>query len=146
MKIYFDNCTFNRPFDDQRQIRIRIESEAKLHIQEQIKKGSLCLVWSYILDFENNQNPFQERRDAIQKWRESAENDIEENDDIISKAKELTKIGLKAKDALHVACAVVGKAEYFLTTDDMILRKLSSYGEIIVTNPIDFIRVLEEES
>ena len=146
MKIYFDNCTFNRPFDDQRQIRIRIESEAKLHIQEQIKKGSLCLVWSYILDFENNQNPFQERRDAIQKWRESAENDIEENDDIISKAKELTKIGLRAKDALHVACAVVGKAEYFLTTDDMVLRKLSSYSEINVTNPMDFIRVLEEES
>ena len=146
MKIYFDNCTFNRPFDDQRQIRIRIESEAKLHIQEQIKKGSLRLVWSYILDFENNENPFQERRDAIQKWRELAENDIEENHDIISKAKELTKIGLKAKDALYVECAVVGKAEYFLTTDDMILRKLSSYSEIKVTNPMDFIRVLEEES
>ena len=146
MKIYFDNCTFNRPFDDQRQIHIRIESEAKLHIQEQIKKGSFRLVWSYSLDFENNQNPFQERRNAIQKWRELAENDIEENHDIISKAKELTKIGLKAKDALHVACAVAGKAEYFLTTDGMILRKLSSYSEIKVTNPTDFIRILEEES
>ena len=28
---------FNRPFDDQTQIRIRLESEAKLYIQAQIK-------------------------------------------------------------------------------------------------------------
>ena len=37
MRIYLDNCTFNRPFDDQGQIRIRLESEAKLYIQEKIK-------------------------------------------------------------------------------------------------------------
>jgi hypothetical protein len=30
MKIYLDNCCFNRPFDDQGQIRIKIETEAKL--------------------------------------------------------------------------------------------------------------------
>ncbi len=48
MKIYLDNCTFNRPFDDQSYIRIRIESEAKLYVQEKIKDGELELVWSYI--------------------------------------------------------------------------------------------------
>lgn len=31
-----DNCCFNRPFDDQSQIRIRLESEAKLKIQDDI--------------------------------------------------------------------------------------------------------------
>ncbi len=30
MKIYLDNCCFNRPFDDQSQLRILLESEAKL--------------------------------------------------------------------------------------------------------------------
>ena len=30
MRIYLDNCTFNRPFDDQTHIRIYVESEAKL--------------------------------------------------------------------------------------------------------------------
>ena len=49
MKIYLDNCCFNRPFDDQSQIRIRLESEAKLTIQELIQTGELSLVWSYIL-------------------------------------------------------------------------------------------------
>jgi predicted nucleic acid-binding protein len=39
----------------------------------------------------------------------------------------LTEIGLKAKDALHIACAIEGKANYYLTTDDEILKKCSTY-------------------
>ena len=42
MKVYLDNCCFNRPFDDQSAVRIRIESEAKLHVQQKIREeGSL---------------------------------------------------------------------------------------------------------
>ncbi len=50
MRIYLDNCCFNRPFDDQSQLRIRIETEAKLYVQDLIRQGTLTLVWSYILD------------------------------------------------------------------------------------------------
>ena len=145
MKIYLDNCTLNRPFDDQGQIRIRLEAEAKLYIQKQIREGSLKLLWSYILDFENSENPFQERRDAIARWRELAVADIEENPEILRRAHELSKIGLKAKDAIHVACAVYGEAQYFLTTDDNILRKLLSYDGIRVISPTEFIRIVEED-
>lgn len=53
MRIYLDNCCFNRPFDDQSQIRIRLESEAKLKIQDDILEGKVELIWSYILDAEN---------------------------------------------------------------------------------------------
>ena len=62
MKVYLDNCCLNRPFDDQTQLRIRLESEAKLKVQEEIRAGKLQLAWSYILDYENRKNPFQERR------------------------------------------------------------------------------------
>jgi hypothetical protein len=51
MRIYMDNCCFNRPFDSQSQVRIRLETEAKLRIQERIAMGEIELVWSYILDF-----------------------------------------------------------------------------------------------
>ena len=61
MLIYLDNCCFNRPFDDQVQIRIRLETEAKLVIQDEIRAGTYLLAWSYILDYENNQNPFAMR-------------------------------------------------------------------------------------
>lgn len=41
IRIYLDNCCFNRPYDDQEQIKIRLESEAKLEIQARIKTGEL---------------------------------------------------------------------------------------------------------
>ncbi|MFZ4618496.1 MAG: hypothetical protein ACOYM2_20210 [Rectinemataceae bacterium] len=49
MRVYLDNCVFNRPFDDQGQLIISLKTQAKLAIQEQIRAGALELVWSYIL-------------------------------------------------------------------------------------------------
>ena len=144
MKIYLDNCSFNRPFDDQSQIRIRLEAEAKLYIQENIKNGFFQLIWSYILAFENMHNPFEERKNAIQKWREIAGNIVEESSTVLKRAEEFLILGLKAKDALHLACAVEGQAEYFLTTDDLILKKLSSCTDIRAINPIEFLKIMEE--
>jgi hypothetical protein len=37
MRLYLDNCCFNRPFDDQTQRKIALESEAKLYVQDEIK-------------------------------------------------------------------------------------------------------------
>ena len=54
---------------DQSQLKIRLESEAKLFIQTKIYANQIELVWSYILDYENNFNPFEERRDSIKKWK-----------------------------------------------------------------------------
>jgi len=59
MRIYLDNCCFNRPFDSQSQVRVRLETEAKLRIQERVVSGELELAWSYILDYENAANPFE---------------------------------------------------------------------------------------
>ena len=56
LKLYLDNCVFNRPFDDQSQIRIKLETEAKFYIQDQIKQRNVALVWSYILELENTHN------------------------------------------------------------------------------------------
>lgn len=40
MKVYLDNCSLNRPFDDQSNYRIRIEAEAKLYVQDLIRGGN----------------------------------------------------------------------------------------------------------
>ncbi len=53
MKIYLDNCCLNRPYDDQTQIRISLETQAKLYVQDLVKRKKLDLVTSYILWFEN---------------------------------------------------------------------------------------------
>lgn len=124
MRVYLDNCMFNRPFDDQSHIRIRLEAEAKLYIQQQIREQKLELVWSYILEFENAQNPYHERQHAIQTWKVLAVVDIEESPVLLDTARILLAQGIKAKDALHVACAVEGQADYFLSTDDKLLKRL----------------------
>ena len=145
MKVYLDNCMFNRPFDNQTNLRVRIETEAKLYVQDKIKLGDLGLVWSYILDFENFQNPFVERKQAIAKWRNFANVDIEETALLLANAQFFVSLGIQPKDALHVACAIEGQADYFLSTDDKLLKKLVTQHQIIAMNPVDFIKVLEND-
>lgn len=142
MNVYLDNCSFNRPFDDQNQIRIRIEADAKLHIQSLIDQGKVGLVWSYILEYENLVNPYEIRKMVIQRWKGKAKRYINKNSDIIHRAEELTKYSLKAKDALHIACAVEADCEYFITTDDKILNKNKFIEGIEIVSPIDMLKIL----
>jgi predicted nucleic acid-binding protein len=139
MRIYLDNCCFNRPFDDQDQLRIRLETEAKLGVQEEILLGRIELVWSYILDYENQFNPFDERREAVRKWNSHGVINVEESEEVLTKANQLKGKGISNKDALHVACAIVGKCEYFLTTDEALIAKLKELEDIQVVNPTEFI-------
>jgi predicted nucleic acid-binding protein len=119
---------------------VRLEAEAKLCIQEHIREGTLELAWSYILDFENTANPFEERRTTISRWRHYATIDVEETATILQEAHALVELGLKAKDALHIACAMAGKCTYFLTTDDDILRRGKDVRGITVLDPTTFVR------
>lgn len=145
MNLYLDNCCFNRPFDDQTQLRIRLETEAKLYIQARILEGKYKLAWSYILDFENDQNPFELRKEIIRKWREIAYIDIDANDEVINLAEKIAVMGIKPKDALHIACAVVADCEYFITTDNKILNKgIKGIKDIKLIDPIGFIKLEED--
>ena len=140
MRVYLDNCCFNRPFDDQKQTRVRLEAEAKLCIQEHIRSGTLELAWSYILDFENEANPFEERRMTISGWRQYATIDIEETVVILQQANALVECGLKAKDALHISCAIAGECRYFVTTDDEILKRGKDVHGILILDPASLVR------
>jgi len=117
---------------------VQLETEAKLDVQEKIKSGHLSLGWSYILDFENNANPFLEKRIEIQKWKTLADSFVNETEEILLKMNELVAIGLKPLDALHIACAISLKCQYFLTVDKNILKKMTKYSEIKIINPVNF--------
>jgi hypothetical protein len=142
MFIYLDNCCFNRPFDDQKQIRIQIETEAKLYIQSAILNGKFSLAWSYILDYENAVNPFPERKETIANWKKRASVDTGETKMLLDLAIQLNYSGIKAKDALHVASSIVMQCEYFITTDLILIKKLANFEEIKVVSPMDFINSL----
>lgn len=66
MRIYLDNCCYNRPYDDQSQMRIHLETQAKLYIQDMIIRNRIELATSYILDFENSNNRSTQKKMAIE--------------------------------------------------------------------------------
>ena len=138
MRIYLDNCCFNRPFDDQSQIRVRLEAEAKLKIQEEIRSGYLQLAWSYILDYENEKNPYQERKERIKSWKKYAVSDIQESSELLEAATLLNQQGIQKIDCLHIACAILSRCKYFLTTDDGILQRGKVIENIKIDDPIGF--------
>ena len=121
--VYLDMCCFNRPYDDQTQPRIRLETEAKLLIQESIHSGRCKLIWSAILDFECSKNPYPEHKQAIFQWRRIACKHILATDPIIAQAQQLEAYGLARYDALHVASAIAAQADLFVTTDDRLLKR-----------------------
>lgn len=143
MKIYLDNCCYNRPFDDQSQIRIHLETQAKLYIQAKVREGTYDLVWSYILDYENGKNPYEEKRLAIAPWKKISSLCVtEETEDILLFAESLAEKGIKTYDALHISCAVAAHCKYYITTDKKLLN--TPIPEIKIVNPIAFVNEMEE--
>ena len=146
MKIYLDNCCFNRPYDEQLYETIRLESEAKLFVQEKIHNGSIGLVWSFILDFENNANLYDNQRESIAEWKQISCENVTAEMAVLERARDVAAIyRVKPKDAIHIASAIFAHCDYFLTTDRQLLKKVSSLKEIRTVNPIDFIQILEDK-
>lgn len=145
MKVYLDNCCYNRPYDDQSYLRISLESQAKLFVQHLIRAKKLDLVTSYVLDYENSQNPDTSRRAIISDFFQHAVMHVgaDKNDAILPIAKRIQATGVKVADSCHVACAEYAKCDYFLTTDDRVLKYKSD--TTIIMNPVQFIQVLSQE-
>ena len=140
-KIYLDICSYNRPFDNQTQLRIRMETEAKLFIQTNVREGVYSLCWSFMLDYENSKSPYEAKRSMIVLWKEVSDDYCPPSDVILLRGKDIMKLGVKNNDALHIACAIERNCEYFITTDDKLTNKIVEGLRII--NPIDFVREME---
>ena len=139
--LYLDNCSFNRPYDDQSLLRNYLEAEAKLFIQNQILQENFDLAWSYVMDYEISFNPFSDRKNQIFKWKNIARIDIDESERVIAMANKIMKKNIKPKDSLHLACAIEAGCDYFVTTDDKILNK--SIENIVILDPISFVKIIE---
>jgi len=143
MRIYLDMCCFNRPYDDQGPARIRLETEAKVLLQQKIKDAECDLVWSAALDFECSNNPYEEHRHAIQQWRTLAVLVVMADHSVVSVARKLSEHGVGHYDALHVASAMEGKADLFITTDDRLIKKMREAGGLPVMLPGEALAFLE---
>jgi len=139
-KIYLDMNIYNRPFDDQVQVRIRLETIAIFSVLQRIKEGEFSLLWSFMIDYENSLNPYNDVRQEIEMASALANETVVPDDFIIAKAREFETIGIRPRDAIHLAGALKGEAEYFLTCDNKLIKKSSELGiNLKIMNPLKFI-------
>lgn len=143
MKICLDVCCLNRPFDDQSQERIHLEAESILIILKLVEDGKWRLLNSDTISYKVSRIPDAERRAKVNSIISMAKEHIQIDENVIERAKQIQKLGVKGFDALHVACSEKGKADIFLTTDDQLLKKLHQRPvkvKVRVSNPLDWIR------
>lgn len=139
-RIYLDTSVYNRPFDDQNQAKIRLETEVFLSILEKVISGSLIVVSSSVLLYENSYNPFYDRRERVASYLSVASKTIRLTEAIKERAKEMENAGIDSIDALHLACAE-SNADFFITCDAGIIRKVkrkSGMFKIEVCSPLEF--------
>lgn len=141
MRIYLDTSVYNRPFDDQCQPRIWLETIAFTLILQMIELGEAELVSSSVVAYENSRNPFPERKAWVSDGLGLATQHIQVNEEIRVRARELERKGLKSVDALHVACGEAAQVDYFLTCDDRIVKRYSG-GKMNLLNPVEFILIM----
>jgi predicted nucleic acid-binding protein len=139
VKIYLDTSVYNRPFDDQTQPRIWLETLALALILQLVEAGEAVLINSTVLEFENSRNPVSLRQDWMSRCLEQATDYQRVDESIRERAETLEKHGLKAIDSLHVACAESAGADYFLTCDDRLLKK-QKHITVPSMNPLDFVQ------
>jgi len=73
-----------------------------------------------------------------------ADESVRADEFILSAARELESKGIKPRDSLHLACAMKGKAEYFLTCDDKPLKRASALDiNVKIINPLRFFEDME---
>lgn len=108
MRLYIDLNCFNRPFDDQNQERIRLETEAVLGILTRVAEGKDILLWSWVLSFENDKHPKPDRRDEISVWEGRSERSVPLSTEVEERARRIAQQGIDALDAAHLASADAG--------------------------------------
>ena len=70
MRVYLDNCCYNRPFDPQDRLRVAIETSAKMRVQALMRSGQDYTEWRKN-QFEDDGETIEELGEKIRRYSES---------------------------------------------------------------------------
>ena len=102
------------------------------------------MIWSFILHYENNENPYRDKKERIAVWESAAKKVVVFNEKIGDIANDMLKIHIKPKDALHIACAIYANASYFITTDKRLYNK--PIDRLRIVGPVNFLERFYDEN
>jgi predicted nucleic acid-binding protein len=127
-RVYLDVSVLSRPFDDQQQARIRLETTALELILAHVRTGGLEIVASPVHQIEITAIPHtQERQHLLLLIAETSAQIDFDLLHIRQRAEELAEAGMGVADAAHVAFAEHAEAD-FVTVDDRLLKKCQQLG------------------
>ena len=140
MKIYLDNCCYNRPFDDQNQERVYLESEAILLIIKRAEKKEDVIAGSAILDLERERIKDPRRKGKVKELYDITELYVPYTADIRKRSQEIMgQSAIRAFDSAHIASAEAAGAQVMLTTDDKLEKRAAKLNlQVRVMNPIKY--------
>ncbi len=144
MRVYLDTSVLNRPFDDQSQVKIFLETQAFILILTLIESQQIALVSSSVLEYENSRNSRLERANAVNLWLSLSNIYQKLTPEIRLRAKALEEMGVKSLDALHIASAEASRSDYFLTCDKRLINRCQEL-DLKVMNPTYFITEVDYE-
>ena len=150
MKLYFDICCYSRFYDDQRQLKIYMESEAILNIINVAKQNNDEIYGSPALDLEIDQIDDVEKRDKIKYFYDlTITQKIDYTENVFNRVKELAeKTKIRTLDSFHLSFAEINSIDILLTTDTRFERACSKTDlNIKVINPIKYLmEVIHDDS
>jgi predicted nucleic acid-binding protein len=140
-RVYFDACCLNRPFDDQSQARIRLETEATEHLLRAVEAGIPFWGASDALFYEIRKCLEESQRTAVLSLCARTAERVASDEAAMQRARALRLHGLRDLDALHLACAEHGGVEVLVTTDDAFIAaagRLTPASVTRVVNPVAY--------
>jgi len=148
MKIYLDVSCLNRPFDDQNQTRIRLESAAITTILENFDLKHWDSVASEMVEIEVNAIPNPFRRAQVKLLLPKTEQLAKLTEAMFERARQLEGMGFKPADAVHISAAEQTGADVFLSCDDRLLRTAHRNNKkikVAVANPLRWLEEIEND-
>ena len=141
LKIYLDNCCYNRPFDVLTQERLRLESEAIVSIVKLAENNQIRILGSKFIEIEMNNNRNELKKMKSQNLYQIIHEDIPLTLEVEARSEEImNSSNIRLFDSLHIAIAESAGVDILLTTDDKFEKMASNLDlKLRVMNPLKFI-------
>jgi predicted nucleic acid-binding protein len=143
MKLYFDNCCYGRPYDDQSQDEIRAETDAVQNVIKLAQWYGYTIFGSVVLDIEIGKIKNKDAEKYEDVWgfyqrtitsRAGAEKHVVEHYTPLA-----LQAGVRGLDVFHLCVAISAGVDYLVTTDKKFIKAAAGLRlSLTVINPLNF--------
>ena len=141
LKLYLDNCCYNRPFDDLKQEKISLEVGAIDSIINMYVKGKLMIYKSRAIDYEISKMSNGKKKRQVEDLYDGLElENISYTYELDERVEELEKYNIHFMDGYHIAFAESKKVDYLITVDKQLINASKKAKlKLKVINPVEFV-------